>query len=84
LSEEQPLFEEPLSPIGRMQSGFGSIVCHTKSKKTMEMATNLLMTNLSDKGKPLSTTIAKRNFNNVEHTLIPVMAKMIHSAVRGC
>jgi hypothetical protein len=34
-----------------------------------------------DKRKPLSTTVEKSNINNGEHTLIPVMAKMIHSAV---
>ncbi len=30
---------------------------------------------------PLSATVAKNVSNNGEHTLIPVMAKMIHSAV---
>jgi hypothetical protein len=34
-----------------------------------------------NKRKPSSTTIAKGVLNNGEHTLIPVMAKMIHSAV---
>ncbi len=34
-----------------------------------------------DKRKPLSTTVAKGVSNNGEHTLIPVTAKMIHSAV---
>jgi hypothetical protein len=39
-----------------------------------------------DERKPLSTRIAsmmvaKGNFNNGEHMLIPVTAKMIHSAV---
>jgi hypothetical protein len=34
-----------------------------------------------DKRKPSSTTVAKGVSNNGEHTLIPVMAKMIHSAV---
>ncbi len=29
-------------------------------------------------------TVAKGNFNNVEHRLIPVTAKMIHSAVWKC
>ena len=29
-------------------------------------------------------TVAKGNFNNGEHTLIPVTAKMIHSAVWEC
>jgi hypothetical protein len=34
-----------------------------------------------NKRKPSSTTAAKGVLNNVEHMLIPVMAKMIHSAV---
>jgi hypothetical protein len=34
-----------------------------------------------DKRKSLSTTIVKGVLNNGEHTLIPVLAKMIHSAV---
>ncbi len=34
-----------------------------------------------DKRKPSSTTVAKGVLNNGEHTLIPVTAKMIHSAV---
>ncbi len=34
-----------------------------------------------DKRKPSSTTIVKGVSNNGEHTLIPVTAKMIHSAV---
>ncbi len=34
-----------------------------------------------DKRKPSSTTVAKGVLNNGEHTLIPVMEKMIHSAV---
>ncbi len=29
-------------------------------------------------------TVAKGNFNNGEHTLIPVKEKMIHSAVWEC
>jgi hypothetical protein len=34
-----------------------------------------------DKRKPSSTMIPKGVLNNGEHKLIPVMAKMIHSAV---
>jgi hypothetical protein len=34
--------------------------------------------------KPSSTTFAKGKFNNGERTLIPVMAKTIHSAVSKC
>jgi hypothetical protein len=34
-----------------------------------------------NKRKPLSTTVVKGVLNSGEHLLIPVMAKMIHSAV---
>ncbi len=34
--------------------------------------------------KPTSTTVEKNNVYNGEHTLIPVTAKMIHSAVYKC
>jgi hypothetical protein len=47
LPEEQPLFKKPSSPYWKDATGFGSFVCHTKSKKMMEMATNSLMTNFS-------------------------------------
>jgi hypothetical protein len=37
-----------------------------------------------DKRKPSRTMVAKGVLNNGEHTLISVMAKMIHSAVWEC
>ncbi len=37
-----------------------------------------------DKRRPSSTTVAKSNFNNGKHILIPVTVKMIHSAVSKC
>jgi hypothetical protein len=37
-----------------------------------------------DKRKLLSTTVAKGVLNDGEHTLIPVIAKMIHSADWEC
>jgi hypothetical protein len=37
-----------------------------------------------DKRKPSSMTVAKGNFNNCDHTIIPATAKMIHSAVWEC
>ncbi len=37
-----------------------------------------------DEMKPSSTMVAKGDLNNGEHTLIQVMAKMIHSAVWEC
>jgi hypothetical protein len=47
LPEEQPLFKEPLSPIGRTQSGLAALFITPNPKKPMETATNLLMMNLS-------------------------------------
>jgi hypothetical protein len=47
LPEEQSSFEEPLSPVERMQSGFAASFVTPSPKKTMETATNSLMTNLS-------------------------------------
>jgi replication factor A2 len=37
-----------------------------------------------DKKKPSSMRAVKSYLHNGEHTLIPVMVKMIHSAVQGC
>jgi hypothetical protein len=37
-----------------------------------------------DERKPLSMTAVKGYLHNGEHTLVPVMVKMIHSAVRDC
>jgi hypothetical protein len=46
--EEHPLYEEPSSPVGRMQSGLEALfVTPSPTKKMMEMVTNFLMTNLS-------------------------------------
>jgi hypothetical protein len=47
LPEEQSSFKEPLSPVERMQSELAASSVTPSPKKMMEMATNLLMTNLS-------------------------------------
>jgi hypothetical protein len=46
-TEEQFLYEEPSTPIGRMQSGLAASIVTPSQKKRMEMATELSMTNLS-------------------------------------
>jgi hypothetical protein len=52
-------------------------------KKWMETATKSSMMNpFINERKPSSTTAVKGNLHNGEHTLILVMVKMIHSAVR--
>ncbi len=74
----------------------GSIVCHTKSKKNDRNGNQFVNDELFiDERRQLSTTVAegvsnngpsstmveKNVSNNGEHMLIPVTAKMIHSAV---
>ncbi len=62
--------------------GFGSIVCCTKSKINDEDGDQFVEDkSLINERMPSSTTVAKGVLNNGEHTLIPVTAKMIHSAV---
>jgi hypothetical protein len=61
---------------------FGSIICHTKSKKNDGDCDQFINDNpFIKERKPSSMTVAKGVLNNGEHMLIPVMAKMIHSAV---
>jgi hypothetical protein len=86
-TREQPPFEEPLSPIGRMQSGLAALFA-TPSLKRNNGDGNQFGNDkpFIDERKPMSTmiastTIARSYFNNGEHAVIPVTAKMIHSAV---
>jgi hypothetical protein len=86
--KKQPPFKEPLSPIGRTQSGlaesYENRLSHQVQKEMMEMATDLLMINrLSTRGSHQAQPLQKK-INNGEHTLIPVTAKMIQSAVSAC
>jgi hypothetical protein len=65
--------------------GLSSIVHHTKSKKNDGDGDQFVDDKpFIGKRKPSSMTVAKGNFNNGEHTLIPVTVKMIHSAVWEC
>ncbi len=45
LPEERSSYMEPLSPIGRMQSGFAALFVTPSPKKQTEKLTELLMTN---------------------------------------
>ncbi len=83
--EERPPFKEPLSPIGRMQSGLAASFI-TPSPKKNDGDGNQLVDDkpFIDERKPSSMTVAKEKFNNGEHMLIQVMAMMIHSAVWEC
>jgi hypothetical protein len=65
-----------------MQSGLASSFV-TPSQKKNDGDSNRFVDDkpFINERKPLSTAVAKGVLNNGEHTLIPVMAKMIHSAV---
>ncbi len=80
--EERPSYEEPLSPIGTTQSGLAaSFVTPSPKKKDRNGDRFVSDKPFINERKPSSTTVAKGVSNNGEHTLIPVTAKMIHSAL---
>jgi hypothetical protein len=84
LPDEQPLFEEPSSPIIRMQSGLAALFV-TPSQKNHGDGNQFVDDDpFIDERKPLSTPIANGVLSNGEHMLIPVTAKVIHSAVWKC
>ncbi len=81
LPEERPPFEEPLSPIGRMQLGLAASFITPSPKKTHGDGDQFIDDKLFiDKWKPSSKMVERGVLNNGEHMLIPVMARMIHSA----
>ncbi len=83
--EEQPSFEEALSPIQTMQLGFAALSVTPSLKKNDGNGNRFVDDEpFIDKRKPASRTVVKGVLNNGEHTLIPVTAKMIHSAVWDC
>jgi hypothetical protein len=60
----------------------GSNIFHTKSKKNDGDSDQFVDEEaFIDKRKPSSMMVAKGVLNNGEHMLIPVTAKMIHSAI---
>jgi hypothetical protein len=80
--EEQPLYEEPLSPVGTTQLGLAALFVTPGLKKNDENGNRFVNDKpFMNKRKPSSTAAVKGVLNNGEHTLIPVMAEMIHSAV---
>jgi hypothetical protein len=82
LPEEQPPFKEPSSPIGRMQLGLAaSFITPSPVKDHGDGDQFIDDKPFIDERKPLSKTVERGVLNNGEHTLIPVMARMIHSAV---
>jgi hypothetical protein len=80
--EERPSYKEPLSPIGPMQLGLAASFVTPSPKKNDGNGKQFVDDEpCIDERKPSSTTVAKGVLNNGEHTLIPITAKMIHSAV---
>jgi hypothetical protein len=81
LPEEQPSYKEPSSPVETMQLGLAALFV-TPSPKQNDGNGNQFVDDkpFINKRKPSSTTVVKDVSNNGEHTLIPVMMKMIDSA----
>ncbi len=74
--------QRTIVPYWNNAIGLGSIVHHTKSKKNDGDGDQFVDDKpFIDERKPSSMTVAKVNFNNGEHMLIPVMTKMIHYVV---
>jgi hypothetical protein len=82
LPEEQPSYKELSFPVGRRQSGSAALFV-TPSPKKNEGDGNRFVDDkpFIHKRKSSSMAVAKGVLNNGEHTLIPVTAKMIHSAI---
>ncbi len=80
--DKQPSYEEPSSPVGRMHSSLAASFV-TPSPKKNDGDGNRFVDDkpFINKRKPLSMMVAKGVLNNGEYMLIPVTAKMIHSAV---
>jgi hypothetical protein len=76
------IIQRTIIPCWNNSVGLGSILCHTKSKKNDGNGDRYVEDKpFIDERKPLSMTVVKNVLNNGEHMLIPVTAKMIHSAV---
>jgi hypothetical protein len=75
-------FKEPSSPIGRMQLGLAASFIIPSPKKNHGDGDQFVDDKpFIDERKPSSTMVERGVLNNGEHTLIPVTARMIHSAI---
>ncbi len=81
LLEERPPFKEPSSPIGRMQLGLAASFIIPSPKTHGDGDQFVDDKPFIDERKPLSMTVERGVLNNGEHMLIPVTARMIHSAI---
>jgi hypothetical protein len=76
------IIRRTISPIGTTQSGLAALFVTPSPKKNDGNGNRFINDEpFIDERKPLSTTAVKGVLNNGEHTLIPVTAEMIHSAV---
>jgi hypothetical protein len=82
LLEDQPSFKEPLSPVGTMQLGLKALFVTPSPRKNDGNGDQFVNDKpFIEERRRLSTMVVKGVLSNGEHTLIPVMAKMVHSAV---
>ncbi len=82
LPEKQPSYKEPSSLVGTTQLGLAASFVIPSPKKIDRNGDQFVdYEPFIDKRKPSSMTVVKDVSNNGEHTLIPVTAKMIHSAI---
>ncbi len=80
--EERPPFKEPSSPIRRMQLGLAALFITPSPNKNHGDGDQFVDDKpFIDKRKPSSPAVERGVLNNGEHTLIPVTARMIHSAI---
>ncbi len=80
--EEQPSYKEPSSPVGTMSRACQHCLLHQDQKKNDGNSNRFINGKpFIDKRKPSSMMAVKGVLNNGEHMLIPVMAKMICSAI---
>jgi hypothetical protein len=74
--------QRTIVPYWKDAIGIGSIIHHTKSKKNHGDGDQFVDDKpFIEKRKPSSMTVERGVLNDGEHMLIPVMARMIHSAV---
>jgi hypothetical protein len=79
LPEELPSYKEPSSPIGTSLAALFVTPSPPKNDGNGDQFVNEKP--FINNRKPSSMTVVKGVLNNGVHTLIPVMAKMIHSAM---
>ncbi len=82
LPERKSSYKEPSSPVGRMQSDLAASFVTPSPKKIDGNGDQFINEEpFINERKPSSTTVERGVLNNDEHMLIPVTARMIHSAI---